>query len=55
MRPKGSSAALEQRRRDAVAMLRQGSKPAEVAKALASGGDAGSDDASAKLEPAERA
>ena len=34
MRPKGSSAALEQRRRDAVAMLRQGSKPAEVAKAL---------------------
>ena len=34
MRPKGSSAVLEQRRRDAVAMLRQGGKPAEVAKAL---------------------
>jgi transposase len=34
MRPKGTSAELEQRRRDAVAMLRQGVKPAAVAKAL---------------------
>ena len=34
MRPKGSSAQLEQRRRDAVAMLRRGVKPAAVAKAL---------------------
>lgn len=34
MRPKGSSAELEQRRRDAVAMMRQGMKPALVAKAL---------------------
>ncbi len=34
MRPKGSSAKLEQRRRDAVALLKQGLKPAAVAKAL---------------------
>ena len=34
MRPKGSSARLEQRRRDAVAMLRRGIKAATVAKAL---------------------
>ena len=34
MRPKGSSAVLEQRRRHAMAMLRQGMKPAAVAKAL---------------------
>src|SRR5215203_4412745 len=34
MRPKGSSAVLERRRRDAVAMLRRGVKPAIVAKAL---------------------
>ena len=34
MRPKGSSAELERRRRDAVAMLKQGAKPAAVAKAL---------------------
>jgi transposase len=34
MRPKGSSAALEQRRRCAVAMLEKGMKPAAVAKAL---------------------
>jgi len=34
MRPKGSSARLEQRRRDAVAMLRGGVKAAAVAKAL---------------------
>lgn len=34
MRPKGSSAKLEQRRRDAVAMMKQGVKPAAVARAL---------------------
>ena len=34
MRPKGSSAQLEQRRRDALAMLRRGTKPAAVARAL---------------------
>ncbi len=34
MRPKGSSAKLEQRRRDAVALLKRGLKPAAVAKAL---------------------
>lgn len=34
MRPKGNSAVLEQRRRDAVAMLRRGMKAAMVAKAL---------------------
>jgi transposase len=34
MRPKGTSAELEQRRRHAVAMLRRGVKPATVAKAL---------------------
>jgi transposase len=34
MRPKGSSAQLEQRRRDAVAMLRRGVKAAAVAKAV---------------------
>jgi transposase len=34
MRPKGSSAELERRRRDAVAMLKHGTKPAAVAKAL---------------------
>jgi transposase len=34
MRPKGNSAALEQRRRAAVALLRQGLKPAAVARAL---------------------
>lgn len=34
MRPKGSSAQLEQRRRDALAMLRKGLKPAAIAKAL---------------------
>ncbi|WP_261361987.1 hypothetical protein [Humisphaera borealis] len=34
MRPKGSSAVLEQRRRDALALLKQGMKPAAVAKTL---------------------
>lgn len=34
MRPKGSSAQLEQRRRHALAMLRRGMKPAVVAKTL---------------------
>ena len=34
MRPKGSSARLEQRRRDALAMLRRGTKPAAVARTL---------------------
>src|SRR4051812_49859408 len=34
MRPKGSSAQLEQRRRDALAMLRRGTKPAAVARTL---------------------
>ena len=34
MRPKGSPAVLEQRRRHAVAMLKQGMKPTAVAKAL---------------------
>jgi len=34
MRPKGNSAALEQRRRAAVAMWKQGLKPAAVARAL---------------------
>ena len=34
MRPKGSPAVLEQRRRNAVAMLKQGMKPSVVAKAL---------------------
>jgi transposase len=34
MRPKGNSAKLEQRRRHAIAMLKQGMKPALVAKAL---------------------
>ncbi|HWB84192.1 MAG TPA: helix-turn-helix domain-containing protein, partial [Bryobacteraceae bacterium] len=34
MRPKGSSAALEQRRRCAVAMLKQGMEPGAVAKAV---------------------
>jgi transposase len=34
MRPKGSSVRLEQRRRDAVAMLKRGIKATEVAKAL---------------------
>jgi transposase len=34
MRPKGSSAELEQRRRQAVALLDQGMKPAHVAKAM---------------------
>jgi transposase len=34
MRPKGTSAELEQRRRHAVAMMRRGMKPAAVAKAL---------------------
>lgn len=34
MRPKGSSAELEQRRRHAVALLKQGVKPAAVAGAL---------------------
>jgi len=34
MRPKGSSAQLEQRRRDAIAMLRRGVKAAWVARAL---------------------
>ena len=34
MRPKGSSAQLEQRRRDALAMLRRGIKPACVARTL---------------------
>ena len=34
MRPKGTSAELEQRRRHAVAMLRRGMKPAVVAKTL---------------------
>ena len=34
MRPKGSSAQLEQRRRHALAMLKRGMKPAVVAKAL---------------------
>lgn len=34
MRPKGTSAKLEQRRRDAVAMLKQGMSASAVAKAL---------------------
>ncbi len=34
MRPKGTSAKLEQRRRDAVAMLKTGMSAADVAKAL---------------------
>lgn len=34
MRPKGNSAELEQRRRHAIAMLKQGMKPAVVAKTL---------------------
>jgi len=34
MRPKGSAAELEQRRRQAVALLEQGMKPATVAKAV---------------------
>ena len=34
MRPKGSPAVLEQRRRHAVAMLKQGMKPGAVARAL---------------------
>jgi len=34
MRPKGTSAALEQRRRQAMAMLKRGIKPAVVAKTL---------------------
>jgi transposase len=34
MRPKGSSAVLEQRRRQAVALLKQGMKPAAIAQAL---------------------
>jgi transposase len=34
MRPKGSSAVLEQRRRHAVALLKQGMKSAAIAKAL---------------------
>jgi transposase len=34
MRPKGTSAELEQRRRDAVAMLRRGVNAAEVARTL---------------------
>lgn len=34
MRPKGSPEVLEQRRRDAVSMLKQGIRPAAVAKAL---------------------
>lgn len=34
MRPKGSSAELEQRRRHAIAMLKRGMKPALVAKTL---------------------
>jgi transposase len=34
MRPKGNSAALEQRRRAAVALLKQGLKPATVAQTL---------------------
>lgn len=34
MRPKGTSAALEQRRRCAVAMLKQGMEPGAVAKAV---------------------
>ena len=34
MRPKGNSAALEQRRRQAIALLKQGMKPALVAKTL---------------------
>ncbi len=34
MRPKGTSAELEQRRRHAVAMMRRGMKPAAVAKVL---------------------
>ena len=34
MRPKGSAAELEQRRRDASALLAQGVRPATVAKAL---------------------
>ena len=34
MRPKGNPAVLEQRRRHAVAMLKQGIKPAAVARAL---------------------
>jgi transposase len=34
MRPKGSAAELEQRRRQAVALLEQGMKPAKVAKTV---------------------
>ena len=34
MRPKGNSAALEQRRRTAVAMLKQGMRPVAVARTL---------------------
>lgn len=34
MRPKGSAAALEQRRRVAIALLEQGMKPAQVARAV---------------------
>jgi len=34
MRPKGNSAQLQQRRHDALAMLRRGMKPIDVAKAL---------------------
>jgi transposase len=34
MRPKGSSAELEQRRRHAIALLKQGLKPVAVARAL---------------------
>jgi transposase len=34
MRPKGSSAALEQRRRSAMAMLKEGMEPTAVGKAL---------------------
>jgi transposase len=34
MRPKGTSAHLEQRRRDAIAMLRRGMKAGEVARTL---------------------
>jgi len=34
MRPKGSAAELEQRRRQAIALLGQGMKPAKVAKVL---------------------
>jgi transposase len=34
MRPKGSAAELEQRRRQAIALLKRGMKPAEVARAV---------------------